>query len=197
MIKIKNLCKGYKEKKIYSTLNLEIKEHAVTCIMGPSGCGKTTLLRLLTGLESYESGEISRGDIQRISYVFQEDRLMPWLSVEGNIKYVISDLSNEEQEEKLWWSLNLLRLEAEKTSKVGTLSGGMKRRVAIARALVYDYDLLVLDEPFKGLDDQLKWEILEKLLCIWKKEAATVLIVSHDQSLCQKIENIIEIKKFM
>ena len=87
MIEIRNLCKSYGKKVIYKGLNLKVPEETITCIIGPSGCGKTTLLRILAGLEKADDGEILGIAHKRKAFVFQEDRLMPWLSVKENIEY--------------------------------------------------------------------------------------------------------------
>ena len=89
MIEIKNLCKNYKDKVVYNHLNLSFEEKQITSLMGPSGCGKTTLLKILAGLEAYEGGQITGMEAKKIAYVFQEDRLLPWLTVRENIEYVL------------------------------------------------------------------------------------------------------------
>lgn len=197
MIEIRNLCKSYENKKVYEHLNLQIAEGQITYLLGASGFGKTTLLRILAGLEGYDEGEIVGLHGKRISYVFQEDRLMPWLTVEENICYVLKGLDKKEQEKRLLWSLGLMKLEAERRSNVQALSGGMKRRVAIARAIVYDSEILLLDEPFKGLDDRLKREIIEQLTSYWQEKKQTVLIVGHDSALAKRFNNHMELESLI
>ena len=197
MIEIKNLYKSYHKKKIYENLNLKIEENKISCLIGASGYGKTTLLRILAGLEGYEKGQIEGLDGKRISFVFQDNRLMNWLSVSENICYVIEDLPKTEKEARLEWALKLLRLEKERNSHVETLSGGMQRRVAIARALVYESDLLLMDEPFVGLDEALKEEIIKKLHQVWQEKQQTVILVTHEKETAQRLGNIIDLEKLM
>lgn len=126
MIEIKNLCKSYGQKRIYKNLNLSLQEKCLNGIVGPSGCGKTTLLRILAGLEGYEAGCIQGMEGQVTSLVFQEDRLMPWLNVTENIGYVLQGSSQQEREEKIQWALQLLKIEHCATSRLQSLSGGMR-----------------------------------------------------------------------
>lgn len=153
MIEIRKLCKSYDEKMVYQSLDLIIEDDTISCIVGPSGCGKTTLLRILAGLECYDEGEILGIEEKRKAFVFQEDRLMPWLNVTENIEYVLASYcSKDEMKEKVSSILGMLQLTEQEKTSVQKLSGGMKRRVAIGRALAFDSEILLLDEPFKGLD---------------------------------------------
>lgn len=198
MIEIRNLCKNYGKKVVYKKLDLTFPEKEISCIIGPSGCGKTTLLRILAGLETADQGEILGVANKRKAFVFQEDRLMPWLSVKENIKYVLaSSYSKEQMNQKIDTILALLKLEEEANSPVQKLSGGMKRRVAIGRALVFESDLLLLDEPFKGLDEELKWHVLNQMLAYLKAEPRTVICVTHDQEVARYLGNVIDIGKCM
>ena len=181
MIEIIGLCKSYKEQSVHNHLNLSIKEAQVTSILGPSGCGKTTLLRILAGLEPYDSGEIIGLENKRIAYMFQEDRLMPWLNVWQNIAYVLKTKYNKQQiEEKIERLLNILQLEPYRDYSIDKLSGGMRRRIALGRALVYESEILLLDEPFKGLDEALKEKLYEAILKEVEIDRRTVICVTHD-----------------
>ena len=150
-ITLSNICKAYGERRVLRDVTLDIPQ-GVTCLMGPSGCGKTTLLRILTGLEAHDCGEIT-GVPARIAMVFQEDRLVDSLTVRANLRLALGADYDPADAQAL---LNELDLPDALRRTVGELSGGMKRRVALARALLYDAPLLVLDEPFKGLDDEAK-----------------------------------------
>lgn len=196
MIEIKNLCKSYNDKIVYQNLNLKLKEHHITSIMGTSGCGKTTLLRILAGLEPYESGSITGLEQQRIAYIFQEDRLLPWLTVRENIEYVLlSDVKKEIVKDRVDSLLELLELIDEAHHLINTLSGGMKRRVAIGRALAYEGDILLMDEPFKGLDDQLKEKVIQGILKRHQDNPNTIICVTHDLEEAKVLGGIIEINK--
>lgn len=175
-IVLRNLSKSYGENLVISDLNLNIKSGVTTCLMGPSGCGKTTLLRLIAGLEKPDSGEIM-SEARKISYVFQEDRLSEDFSVISNIRFVVGKTMNSEDIRNL---LKEFELGDVIDKPVRELSGGMKRRVAIARALSATYDLLILDEPLKGLDEKLKQHVMEVIKNHTKGK--TVIYVTHDST---------------
>ncbi len=146
----------------------------VTFVTGPSGCGKTTLLRLIAGLEKPDEGTIE-GVPEKVAFVFQEDRLIPTADAVDNVRLVTGDtVSREEIEERL----ASLGLGDALKKPVSELSGGMRRRVAIARALCFGGDLLLLDEPFKGLDAPLRQSTAGALL--EHAEGKTVIAVTHD-----------------
>lgn len=171
-IKLTNISKTFGDKQIFDKLNLLIKEKSTVALMGASGCGKTTLLRIIAGLEKADGGTVFSDN--KISYLFQEDRLCEDFSVISNIKFVIKDFNREKTVE----ILKNLGISDTADKKVKELSGGMKRRVAIARALAVQYDVLILDEPFKGLDEELKKGIIEFIKDYNKDK--TVIMVTHD-----------------
>ena len=196
MIEIKNLCKSYDGKVIYHGLNLNIPSQTISCIVGPSGCGKTTLLRILAGLEDYNEGEILGTMGKKKAFVFQEDRLMPWMSVKENIEYVLaSHYSKDQIRKQVSKVLQLLKLSDQEDVSVQKLSGGMKRRVAIGRALAFESEILLLDEPFKGLDDDLKWHVLEGMLAYLEEKPRTVICVTHDKEVAMRLGHIIDMEK--
>lgn len=180
MIEIKNLCKRYGENIIYQDFNLSFKENKITCLVGPSGCGKTTLFRILAGLETYESGKII-GEVQKdIAYIFQEDRLIPWLSVYENIRFVLkSQIHEEECRQIIKKVLKHMELWEYRDYMPRQLSGGMQRRVAIGRAFAYKSEVLLMDEPFKGLDKDLKKTIMNELLELWRENPKTIIWITH------------------
>lgn len=147
MININNISFSYGEKNIITNFSLNIAEGDRVCIFGESGCGKTTLLRILLGLEAPQSGTISGIEMLKPSVVFQENRLLPFKTVLQNITVVGAD------EDSAMLHLTALGLSDSARLYPSKLSGGMCRRAAIARALSADYDYLVLDEPFSGLDE--------------------------------------------
>lgn len=146
----------------------------ITGLMAPSGAGKTTLLRILMGLEQADSGRIDGLDGLRLSAVFQEDRLCDQLDGVSNLRLVAPTLSRSEARNALE-AVGLADCIGQPTRE---LSGGQRRRVAILRGLLADYDLLILDEPFKGLDRETKQLVIEdtQRRCMGK----TVLLVTHD-----------------
>ena len=197
LIKIKDLTKVYGEKKIYNKFSMEIKEECITALLAESGGGKTTLLRIVAGLENYQEGTIEGLLGKKIAFVFQEDRLLPWLTVEQNIAFVLKGcLTEDEIAYKTEDWLKKLQLEEAKHEYPKSLSGGMRRRVALARAFCYPYDLLLLDEPFKGLQRQLKKDILTHLLEQQKKNPKTILWSAHDEEEVKGyVQEIKRIKK--
>ena len=173
-IVIEHLSKKYGEKKVLEDLNLVLEAGKTYTMAGPSGCGKTTFLRILMGLEKADSGTIT-GVPGKISAVFQENRLSESFSALDNVMLVMNSENKKETAAEL---LHALGLTDNLTKSVKTFSGGMKRRVALARALAADYDLLILDEPFTGLDAQNR-ELAIKVIEEYTKNK-TVLLVSHD-----------------
>ncbi len=159
-IKISNLNKSFGDKTVLRNLRAVFPCGRITCIMGSSGCGKTTLLNILMGLMSADSGEIT-GIPGRVSAVFQEDRLCEGFTAVSNIRAVTGKNVPIAEIEK---HLTDLGLADSMYKPVIKLSGGMKRRVAIARAILYDPELIILDEAFKGLDAATKKLAMDYLL---------------------------------
>ncbi len=155
MLKLENVSFAYDTTPVITDCSLRVERGQAVCLFGPSGCGKTTLLRLIAGLESADNGRIERPD--RIAMVFQENRLAPWLTVRENLQLVTDDKA------AITAALEAVSLHEDADRYPSELSGGMQRRVALARALAYGGDLLVLDEPFNGLDDALKAQIASAL----------------------------------
>ena len=172
-ISLKDIKKSYGEKQIFDGLNLEFVEGEVNCLMGRSGCGKTTLLNLIMGIDKDYSGEI-KGLPAHLGVVFQENRLCEDFSVLSNIRMVCDNADPGE----IQANLDAVGLGDNLRTPVKDLSGGMKRRVALVRAILSRGDLLILDEPFKGLDDDTIKSVADYLLAGRKKR--TVIMVTHD-----------------
>jgi len=172
-IQLANVSKHFGEQSVLNNLSLLLPEKGAVGVFGPSGCGKTTLLRLLAGLDKPDDGLITGLNVNRISMVFQEDRLLPWLTVLENIALVLPDRPQADA-----WLVKV-RLAGCAGQYPAELSGGMKRRLALARALARNSELLILDEPFTGMDEQLKSEMLE--LIRQESEQRLVILVSHDR----------------
>ena len=170
-ITLRNLSKSFDGKPVLNSLSHTFPDDCVTCIVGPSGCGKTTLLNLLLGLLTPDSGEIT-GLPRTIAAVFQEDRLLEHCTVLGNLRAVL-----HLPESELFSALEQAGLGDVARQPLRTLSGGMKRRVAILRALLADSELLVMDEPFKALDAETRRRMLD--LIRPRIVGKTVLIVTH------------------
>lgn len=169
---VSGIRKSFGDKKVLDGFNALIKENKLTCIMGPSGCGKTTLLQILMGLEPQDQGTIS-GMPEKKSAVFQEDRLCESFNAVSNVRMVCGKGIKDSVIAAHLQSIGIMDL----TQPVREFSGGMKRRVAIVRAILAKSDILFLDEPFKGLDDDTK-----NLVMAYVSENArnrTVILVTH------------------
>ena len=173
-IVIQDLCKSYGAKQVLRHFCCTIPAGKVTGLMAPSGAGKTTLLRILMGFEQADSGRMQGFDGLRFSAVFQEDRLCDNLTPVSNLRLVSPALSVQDAAD----ALRGVGLSDCLAQPVRELSGGMRRRVAILRAVLADYDLLFLDEPFKGLDEETKALVMAdtRRRCAGR----TVLLVTHD-----------------
>ena len=170
-ILVKNLSKTFGGHQVLNNFSAEIPLCGVTVIRGASGAGKTTLFRLLLGLEKPESGEIRGMQGRKPAVVFQEDRLLPWATALENAQMGSDESRAKAALTRLGLGDNLCQLPRE-------LSGGMKRRVAIARALAYGGDILFLDEPFTGLDEENKRIAAEALA----EASVPILVITHDDA---------------
>ena len=176
-ITFSNVTKHFGDLTVLDGLSLTLKETGVTAIMGPSGCGKTTLLSLIIGTDTPSSGEILNPHTE-ISVAFQDPRLLPWLTALENVKLVLSDLPQKEKNRVAADMLSALGLGDALKKRPAELSGGMQQRVSLARAFVAPHTLLVLDEPFRGLDDANKQTVTEMIRAFAKKRP--VILVTHD-----------------
>jgi|GEM_PF-233614 len=188
-IEIKNVSKKFDDKTVIQNLSYTFPEKGVVAITGVSGVGKTTLVHMILGLETADSGEISGNDI-KFSVVFQENRLVPVLSARNNILFVFENHKSEESFNKATEMLNSVGLKGEENTYPKELSGGMARRVAIARALCQE-GTLVLDEPFKEIDEQNRKNILP--LIKERSQKDLVIIVTHNPDDITDL-NAIELK---
>lgn len=175
-MRLENICKSYGGLTVLDNFSAVIPEGEVTCLMGPSGCGKTTLLHILLGITPKDAGVLTDVPAGKAA-VFQEDRLCRELSVEGNIRLVTGKAVSRST---ILEHLRQLGIEEAAQMPAQELSGGMARRCAIARAVLAGAELLVLDEPFKGLDDETKQMVMDYVKRHTKKR--TVLLVTHDRA---------------
>lgn len=177
-IEIKNLTKSFDRLKVFEAFSLSIQTNSITGIMGPSGCGKTTLLSLIAGLSTADKGSITGVDYNGLSCVFQEDNLIPWKTVAENLQFVAPH-STDAQIDTL---LAQLHLTDYRDAYPKELSGGMRQRVSIARAFIYPSTLLLMDEPFTGIDFTLKEKLIDDFHDLWHTKPKTVIVISHDES---------------
>ena len=157
-------------------LAFSLRAGEVAALVGPSGCGKTTLLRIIAGLERDFEGEVTLPAHGTLGMVFQEPRLLPWRTVEQNVRLAAPGATDANLE-ALFRSLGLA---AHRDHYPGELSLGLARRVALARAFAVEPDLLLLDEPFVSLDDALAARLREELADLVNSRHVTTLLVTHD-----------------
>lgn len=179
-IKLEKIEKSFRGNRLYKDFSIEFEDGKINCILGESGCGKTTLLNIISGLEDFDYGEVF-GIESRISYVFQEDRLIEWKNVYENMEIPLRKIYNKEiRDKKIKKILERMGLIKNIKSFPKELSGGMRQRVNIARALLYEDRLLLMDEPFKSLDEKSKESVIEVFKEVQVKKKATTIIVTHD-----------------
>ena len=171
-VKLDRVSVSFGENRILDSVSLTLPERGILRIAGASGTGKTTLLRVIAGLQKPDSGTVDTCGA-RISYVFQEDRLLEWMTARKNVALCCDNDAAE-----LW--LRRVGLADHKDKLPGELSGGMRRRVAIARALAFGGDVLLLDEPFTGLDVTLRRDVILPLVTEYALSRPVVL-VTHEQ----------------
>ena len=169
-VMLKEVSFAYDAAPVLERVRVTLPESGVVCLWGASGCGKTTLLRLLAGLEKPSAGTVK--GVGRVAMVFQEDRLLPWLTALENVTLTGVDVAAARE-----MLLKLGLTEEEILSLPRHLSGGQQRRVALARALAADSDLLLLDEPFNGLDED-TWQSVVPLIKAYAA-ARPVVLVTH------------------
>lgn len=180
-IELKNIQKTYsvdgRTLSVLQGIHLQIPEKSITVILGRSGCGKTTLLRLVGGLEAPDAGEILFHAAHKTAYVFQESRLMPWLTVWDNVTFGLK--KQEIRQEQIQTILDTVGLNGFEKAYPHQLSGGMQQRTAIARALAYEPSFIMMDEPFAALDYFTRNQMQKELIRLQQNRGASILFVTH------------------
>src|SRR5580658_471162 len=171
---------------VLEDISLDVRNGEFICLVGPSGAGKSTLLNVMGGFLSPTSGSVAidgetvQGPDPRRILVFQERGVFPWLTVEGNIGFGLSQLSSAERNQRIAHYVQMVRLQGFEQTYPSDLSGGMKQRLQVARALAVNPDILYLDEPFGALDSVTRLIMRGELLRIWQTERRTIIFVTHD-----------------
>lgn len=187
-IKIDNISKRFDTAEVFSGFSASFRDGAVSCLIGPSGCGKTTLLNIVAGLLEPDSGTVSGFEGRSVSYAFQEPRLLPWKRVADNVDFVLDrSMTQTERDARVAKWLDMVHMGDSARLWPSQLSGGMARRASLARALAPEADILLLDEPFTGIDQDLKEKIMGNLKEVWKQKHTTVIIVTHDMTEAQAL----------
>lgn len=187
-LRIDKVSHTYGAVEVLRDISLDIPQGQIVCLIGPSGCGKSTLLRFLGGLEQPTSGSVLQvgepdsDSLNPLTYVFQHFALLPWRTVEGNIKLVLEDhgLSGSEMDKIVTDVLARTRLSDFRTALPKQLSGGMKQRVAIARALAVRPAVMLMDEPLSALDSQTRELLMDDLVGLWTRQPFTAVYVTHN-----------------
>lgn len=182
-IELQDVTFAYPGRPVLDRVSLRLPEDGALCLFGPSGCGKTTILRLFAGLETPQGGRIAGLEGRRCAAVFQENRLLPWLSVLDNVAAVCGGRAGRTHAAAC---LDEVGLSDAAHLPPAALSGGMKRRTAIARALACDADLLLLDEPFTGLDESLWRGIASRLLSRYAE--VPIVLVTHIEAEARALD---------
>ncbi len=201
-IKVTNLKKSYGDLEVLKSIDLQVQEGEVVCLIGPSGSGKSTLLRCLNLLEEVTGGEVSvngydltdkKTDINKvrenIGMVFQHFNLFPHLTILDNITLAPVQLNKATREQAKEKALELLKrvgLEDKASAKPEQLSGGQKQRVAIARALAMNPDIMLFDEPTSALDPEMVGEVLAVIKQL-AQEGMTMVIVTHEMGFAREV----------
>ena len=207
LLTIQNLTFAYAGgKNVCQSLNFQIDEGNIACLLGPSGCGKTTVLRLVAGFERPASGRIAIGataitapglfiepEHRAIGYVFQDFALFPHLNITQNIAFGLRKLSASAKAERVNEMLALVGMQAYASRYPHELSGGQRQRIALARALAPRPKLLLMDEPFSGLDIELREKLSLEIRALLKSQNTTALFVTHDQNEAFSISDTVSV----
>ena len=177
MLTIRGICKSFEGRSVLKNVSFDFPEAAVTALRGPSGCGKTTLVNIILGLLAPDAGEVLLPAAARVAAVFQEDRLIEHFSAARNVRLTAPASVPDEQ---IHSALSELGLAQEGEKRVSEFSGGMRRRVAVIRAALFQPQFLLLDEPFKGLDEEMR----ARTAAFLRRNCAqaTTILVTHDET---------------
>lgn len=205
-LSLRHVSVQYQQQRIIDNLSLTLEKGEIRCLLGPSGCGKSSLLKAIAGLQPIHSGKIELADRllsdkrkqvapegRKIGMVFQDIALFPHLTVAQNICFGLQKQSKQEQAKRLRDLLMLIGMESLADRYPASLSGGQQQRVALARALAPHPQVLLMDEPFSGLDVSLKESLVPEIRQILKQTGTTALLVTHDQQEAFAVADVISV----
>lgn len=187
-LRLEHISHAYGDIEVMQDINLDISSGKIVCIIGPSGCGKSTLLRLVGGLERPNAGRVVQigappaQSLNPITYVFQDFALLPWRTVEGNIRLILEDHPIKREDVNAIVSDVLARTKLSDFRHLlpKQLSGGMKQRVAISRALAVKPAVMLMDEPLSALDSQTRELLMDDMISLWTRQPFTAVYVTHN-----------------
>lgn len=188
MYELKHIDFSYGDKLVLKDFSLSLPQKGVVCLFGSSGLGKTTVLRLIAGLEKPKNGSLEGFENKRITFIFQEDRLLPWRTAKENVALALGNTT--EAKEKALAVLSSLGLENDADRYPDEMSGGMCRRVAAARALAPESDIILADEPFTGLDEENRRVLAAALREKAKNELVVVVTHIEDEAALMNAESV-------
>ncbi|HET7838278.1 MAG TPA: ABC transporter ATP-binding protein [Rectinemataceae bacterium] len=178
---LREVCAGYGGEPVLAGLTLALRPGSITVVLGPSGCGKTTLLNLIAGLKTPDSGHRLGFEGVRFSYAFQEPRLLPWLCARDNALFALeAALPRDEALGRVELFLAAAGLAEAASKRPAELSGGMRQRLSLVRAFAFPSEILLLDEAFQAVDLATKLELMDSFMRLWREEKRTVVLVTHD-----------------
>lgn len=193
-LELRNVQVNYGLVEAVKDVSLSLEKGEIGCLLGPSGCGKTSLLRAIAGFEAIASGEIfihgntvssvainTPPELRNVGMVFQDFALFPHLNVQRNIAFGLSAMNRSEQQKRVEQLLDLVGLAGHEMAYPHELSGGQQQRVALARAMAPAPEVLMMDEPFSGLDSELREQLANEIRQILKESKVTAILVTHDQ----------------
>ncbi|HIT89434.1 MAG TPA: ABC transporter ATP-binding protein [Candidatus Merdenecus merdavium] len=189
-VKVSHMTKQFGDLVVLNDISFDVKKGEFLCVVGPTGCGKTTFLNCLTKLKAYEltGGEILINgepvDLQKhnIAYIFQEYSSFPWATVEENIAYglKVKNVSKEISKQRVEEMLDMVGLREYRNYYPDQLSASMLQRVSIARAFAVQPELLLMDEPYGQLDNELRYKLEDELISLWQKTGTTIIFITHN-----------------
>ena len=178
---VNKISKRYDELEVLADISFDVDENKIVSLLGPSGCGKTTLLNIFSGITTPDAGRLTGFKADNTCYLFQEPRLLKWKTVGENIDFVLKDkMTQEERKNVIEKNLEIVGLQQYRNFYISQLSGGMKQRVAIARAFAFPAGIMLMDEPFKSLDLDLKASLIKSFTALWSMNQRSVFFVTHD-----------------
>ncbi len=187
-LEVKNIYKSYKDTHVLNNISINLNDNEFVSLIGPSGSGKSTIFNIIAGLLKPDKGHIyiegkdCTGETGKISYMYQKDLLLPWKKIIDNVAlpFIIKGDSKKEAREKVSEYFDIFGLEGFEYKYPFQLSGGMRQRAALMRTYMFSKDIILLDEPFGGLDAITKTKMQHWLLKIFRKLKASILFITHD-----------------